>query len=76
MTRRLSGPRKLYRHVGSTAISTKLTPDGTRKLAATCDRTRLKRGDVFEYLLHHYADRIPDNLLEQQAAAEAAGRGK
>lgn len=68
--RRLSGPRKLYRHVGSTAISTKLTPDGTRKLADTCTRTRLKRGDVFEWLLHHYADEIPDDLLDQQKAAE------
>lgn len=68
--RRLSGPRKLYRHVGTTPITTKLTPDATKILTDTCTRTKLKRGDVFEFLLRKFAHRIPDDLLDKQQASE------
>lgn len=70
-TRRLSGPKKLYRHVGSTPVTLKLTPEGVAIMVATQERTKLSRGDVFEYLLRTYGREIPDDLLEQAKAAEA-----
>lgn len=70
-TRRLSGPRKLYRHVGSTPVTLKLTSEATALLATQCERTGLKRGDMVEYLIRKYASRVPADLLVKQAAAEA-----
>lgn len=65
--RRLSGPKKLYRHVGATPVTAKLTSRGVALLDKTQRRTGLSRGDLFEYLLRTYADRVPDNLMEQLA---------
>lgn len=61
--RAMSGPRKLYRHVGSTPITVKLTAEATAMLDADCKRTDLKRGDLIEYLIRKYAKRVPAGLL-------------
>jgi hypothetical protein len=69
--RRLSGPRKLYRHVGSTPVTLKLTPEATALLVDACTRTGLKRGDLVEYLIRTHARNVPDNLLEATTAPTA-----
>lgn len=66
--KRLSGPRKLYRHVGATPVTLKLTPAGVVILDAVQTRTGLSRGDVFEWLLRTHGDAIPEGLLEQADA--------
>jgi len=63
--RAMSGPKKLYRHVGSTPITVKLTADATAMLDADCRRTSLKRGDLIEYLIRKYAKRVPAGLLDR-----------
>jgi hypothetical protein len=65
--RGLSGPRKLYRHVGSTPVTLKLTADATKMLDDDCKRTGLKRGDLVEYLVRKYGKRVPTGLLDKTA---------
>lgn len=66
----LSGPKKLYRHVGSTPVTMKLTPKGVTLQQQTQERTGLSRGDLYEYLLRRFAAKIPDRLLEKVESGE------
>jgi hypothetical protein len=57
----------LFRHVGATAVSVKMTAEATAMLDAECRRTDLKRGDLIEYLIRKFASRVPAGMLTKIA---------